>query len=499
MRSSRGHVLVASFVVLTLGGSACATRTAGPPGPAPSVAAPTDSLARTLDALFSTPPFDRVMWGVSIRVPGEEPLYQRNVHLLLHPASNMKLVTLAVAAERLGWDFRFPTAVRSTSPVDSEGTLRGDLVVIGGGDPTISRRHNGPATLARLADLVWQRGVRRIEGRVIGDGSAFGGTSYGDGWQWDDLPFGYAAPVSALNYNENTAEFLVAPGLSAGARAQMTPADSAAIEDVVNQITTVAPGTARRLSMARTPDDPRVTIRGEIPLGYAPFKYYVAVADPPAYFARAFRQALVARGIVVVGPARSSVTDPPGPYADERAVSIRHQSPPLREMAPTLMKVSQNLYAEVLAHAIGASPGEKVTGAEAIAAALPAWGIDAADVVAADGSGLSRYDLTTASALDALLAHMFTSPSHREPWLASLPIAGVDGTLERRMRGTPAEGRVHAKTGSIAYVRSLSGYAHTADDRWVQFVILANNFAGKVTSADVDRVTEQAVNLLVRY
>ena len=118
-------------------------------------------------------------------------------------------------------------------------------------------------------------------------------------------------------------------------------------------------------------------------------------------------------------------------------------------MAPTLMKVSQNLYAEVLAHAIGASPGEKGTGAEAIAAALPAWGIDAADVVAADGSGLSRYDLTTASALDALLAHMFTSPSHREPWLASLPIAGVDGTLERRMKGTPAEGRVHAKTGSI--------------------------------------------------
>ena len=213
MRSSRGHVLVASFVVLTLGGSACATRTAGPPGPAQSVAAPTDSLARTLDALFSTPPFDRVVWGVSIRVPGEDPLYQRNAHLLLHPASNMKLVTLAVAAERLGWDFRFQTSVHSTSPVDSDGTLRGDLVVIGGGDPTISRRHNGPATLARLADLVWQRGVRRIEGRVIGDGSAFGGTSYGDGWQWDDLPFGYAAPVSALNYNENTAEFLVGPRL----------------------------------------------------------------------------------------------------------------------------------------------------------------------------------------------------------------------------------------------------------------------------------------------
>ena len=107
--------------------------------------------------------------------------------------------------------------VRDDDPVDDshrQPTARfaGDLVVIGGGDPTISRRHDGAATLAHLADLVWQRGVRRIEGRVIGDGSAFGGTSYGEGWQWDDLPFSYAAPVSALIYNENTAEFIVAPG-----------------------------------------------------------------------------------------------------------------------------------------------------------------------------------------------------------------------------------------------------------------------------------------------
>ena len=152
-----------------------------------------------------------MVWGVSIRVPGAPTLYQRNARLLLHPASNMKLLTLAAAAERLGWDFRFRDHDPFHDRRHADGTLAGDLVVIGGGDPTIGRRHDGEATLARLADLVWQRGVRRIEGRVIGDGSAFGGTSYGDGWQWDDLPFGYAAPVSALIYNENTAEFLVAP------------------------------------------------------------------------------------------------------------------------------------------------------------------------------------------------------------------------------------------------------------------------------------------------
>jgi D-alanyl-D-alanine carboxypeptidase/D-alanyl-D-alanine-endopeptidase (penicillin-binding protein 4) len=499
MSSSRRRFLSKSLILLALWGPACAPRTAGPAGPPTPPPSPAHELARSLDTLFATSPADRVVWGVSVRVPGGESLYQRNASLLLHPASNMKLVTLAASAERLGWDFRFETTIRTTTPVAADGTVSGDLVVIGGGDPTISRRRDGRATLAHLADLVWQQGVRRIEGRIIGDGSAFGGTSYGEGWQWDDLAFSHAAPVSALAYNENTAEFAVAPGPSAGAVAQITLVDGVADLEVVNQITTVASGTARRLSIERRPDDRRVTIRGEIPLGHAPFKQYLAIADPPTYFARAFRHALVVRGITVIGAAASSVTDPPGWLDDERGLSIRHQSPPLREMAATLMKASQNLYAELLFHALGRSVGDKATGAEAIALAAPSWGADPAEVVAADGSGLSRHDLTSAAALDALLSRMFTAPAHREPWVAALPIAGVDGTLESRMKGTPAEGRVHAKTGSIAYVRALSGYAHPVDGNWIQFVILANNFAGKVTTADVDRITEQAVNLLVGY
>ena len=499
MSSSSCRHLSRALLLLILLGPACATRTAGPTAsPAPSLA-PSAGLAQALDVLFTSSPADRVVWGVSVREPGGELLYQHNPGLLLHPASNMKLVTLAAAAERLGWDFRFETAIRSTTALEPDGTIRGDLVVTGTGDPTIGRRHDGRATLAHLADQVWQRGVRRIEGRVIGDGSAIGGTAYGAGWQWDDLSYGYAAPVSALIYNENTAEFLIAPGPSAGARAQINRADPEASIQFVNEITTVAAGTARRLSIEQAPGDRRVTIRGEVPLGYPPFKQYLAIEDPPTYFARALRLALVARGIAVAGPARSSVTDPPGRLADEqRGLSIRHQSPPLRQMAAPLMKVSQNLYAEVLFRSLAVS-ADKATPAEAVAAALSSWGADPAEVVAADGSGLSRYDLTSARALDALLSRMFVSPVHREPWLASLPIAGVDGTLERRMKGTPAEGRVHAKTGSIAYVRALSGYAKTADEGWLQFVILANNFAGKVTSADVDRITEQAVNLLVSH
>lgn len=429
-----------------------------------------------------------------VRHAGGEVIYQREPARLLHPASNMKILTLAAAAERLGWDFRFETVVRATTPIDPSGTLRGDVVVVGGGDPTISRRHHGAAVLAAWAEELWRQGVRRVHGRVIGDGSRFGGTTFGDGWQWDDFPYGYSAPVDALSFNENTAGVLVTPGLTAGARATLQLVDAAAPLAVRNDIRTTASDTARRISIRASADDPRLTLSGEVPLGYEPFTLTVAVADPPLYFARAFRAALVARGIAVSGPARSARTDPPGPFSPAAPVLVRHRSAPLGEMAGTLMKVSQNLYAELLLHALGGAHGKR--GTDALAETLAGWGASSGDVAVGDGSGLTRYNLVTAATVDLVLSRMFAAP-HRDRWLAAMPVAGQDGTLRRRLRGTPAEGRVFAKTGSIAYVRALSGYARAIDDAWIQFTILANNFAGAGAVADVDRATDQMVTLLV--
>lgn len=433
------------------------------------------------------------MWGVVVRDAGGAVLYRRNEDRLFHPASTMKVLTVAAAVERLGWQFRFETVVRATTPIDANGTIRGDLVVVGSGDPTISRRHDGAAALAGWADQLWQRGVRSIRGRVIGDGSAFGGTTLGEGWQWDDLASSYAAPINALTFNDNTAELLVAPGATAGALASVSLVDRAAGVVVVNQVRTVASDRARRISLERPPNSTAIVLSGEVPLGYAPFKQFVAVADPPAYFARALRAALVARGISVAGPARSADTDPPGPFPADAPVLVRHQSPPLSQIAATILKASQNLYTELLLRALPATD-DAPTGR--LASSLASWGFDGDRVVAADGSGLSRYDLVTASALDAVLSRMY-SRDDRATWLATFPVAGVDGTLERRMKGTPAEGRVFAKTGSLAYVRTLAGYAKRLDDRWVQFAILANNFAGSMTPADVDRIVDALVNRLI--
>ncbi len=414
------------------------------------------------------------------------------------PASNMKILTLAAAAERLGWDHRFETIVRATTPMTPDGTLRGDLVIVGSGDPTISRRFNGAATLASWAQLLWELGVRRIEGRVLGDATRFPAATIGAGWEWDDLPYGYAARISALSYNDNTAELLIAPGPALGAAASVTLMDVAPGIHVRSMLTT-STATARRLQLAWAPRDGVVTLRGEVPLGYAAFKAYVSVPDPPQYFAQAVRAALIARGIVVNGGAASVESDPPGPDAPEAPVLFVHHSPPLRDIAVPLMKVSQNLYAELLLRTLGVvdrnAPAE---GPAVVTEMLESWGASADAAIVVDGSGLSRHNLMSAGTVALVLTRML-DPRHRDPWLAALPVAGVDGTLERRMRGSPAEGRVHAKTGSIGYVRSLSGYARTADDAWVTFSIIANNFAGSVAAADVDRITEAAVNRLVRF
>ena len=187
--------LASALAVALVVGSACASRTAEPPA---SRLPPPSSLSQQLDAVLATSG-ERAVWGIVVRHAGGDVIYQREPARLLHPASNMKILTLAAAAERLGWDFRFETVVQATAPLDSAGTVRGDVVVVGGGDPTISRRHDGAAVLAAWAEQLWRQGVRRVQGRVIGDGSRFGGTTFGDGWQWDDFPYGYAAPVNALS------------------------------------------------------------------------------------------------------------------------------------------------------------------------------------------------------------------------------------------------------------------------------------------------------------
>jgi D-alanyl-D-alanine carboxypeptidase/D-alanyl-D-alanine-endopeptidase (penicillin-binding protein 4) len=226
----------------------------------------------------------------------------------------------------------------------------------------------------------------------------------------------------------------------------------------------------------------------------------VAVANPALYFAHALTLALIERGIAVRGIPlefqRSSLLAP-----QPRTAIVESKSPPLREIATTMMKVSQNLYAETLLKAVGAVKGGGAGTAEAgVAAArevFAAWGIRPGSYVQVDGSGLSRYDFVTADMVITILEHLHGDARHRDAFVATLPIAGKDGTISSRLKATRAEANAVAKTGSIANARALSGYVRTRDGETLAFSILANSFT--IPAATVNYIADVAVETLANY
>ena len=470
----------------------------------PAAVDPAAALNHDLSAIFSTGAASGAFWGVrveSLDHPGA-PLFALNPDHLFVPASNMKLLTVAAAATRLGWDHTFTTTVRATTPLGPDGIIRGDLVVRGGGDPTIGNRSTSGASLAPLADALWQGGVRRVEGRVVGDAGAFAREPLGEGWAWDDLPFSYSAPAGALIYNENDAQIAIAPGAAAGVAASVVLADVDSGLRVRGYVTTGAPGTATDVDVTRGLASDDVEVRGTIAADHGPVIRYAAVGDPNRYFAAALRSALVARGIAVRGTAVNGDDFPAGPVSSAAPVLATLTSPTLDVIAARLLKVSQNLYAETFLRQLDAAPGHQASvagGAAVLRQILEGWGVAHGSFAQADGSGLSRYDLVTPTALVQVLTAMARDEQLSARWMAALPVGGTDGTLQHRLAGTSAEGRVRAKTGSLSAVRALSGYVETTSGEHLVFSMLANNYADPVTSEDIEKSMDSAVVRLVAF
>jgi D-alanyl-D-alanine carboxypeptidase/D-alanyl-D-alanine-endopeptidase (penicillin-binding protein 4) len=459
----------------------------------------TDALRRDIDALLDAPALEHSYWGVVVKsLKSGETVYERNGRRLMMPASNMKIVTLAAAADRLGWDYTYETQVFTSGPIEA-GTLRGDLVVVGSGDPSLMSA-DANALFGQWAEALTHAGVRAITGRVIGDDDRFEDNGLGFGWSWDDLPDDYAAGVSALQLNENAVRVAIAPGPAAGDSAGISISPTGSGLAVVSAVTTAAAGTPTAIRTRRLPGSMRLELRGTIAAGASPAALNVSVENPTLFFATALRDALIARGLDVRGPAVDvdDIIDAPPRSATPIAT---HRSPPLSTLAVRLMKESQNLYAETLLKTLSARAGAPVATAERgraeAAAALQTWGVNATDLIQRDGSGLSRYDYVTADALVTILMHVGRDERLRGPFEASLPIAGRDGTLANRMKGTPAEGNARAKTGSMSNVRGMSGYVTSAAGEPLVFSILANNF--EVPADTINRTTDAIVVRLATF
>ena len=462
-------------------------------------------LARHLDRLLDASGVGPAVWGMAVRaLDGNERLYARNPDVLLTPASTMKLVTLAATAERLGWGDRFETTLLTAAPI-RDGTLQGDLVVRGAGDPTINA--SGTRNVfADWADSLRSLGVRRIAGRIIGDDDvlddgALETPGFGSGWAWDDFARGFAAPAGALQHRGNVVEVVVEPGSAAGrpARARFRHPGSDLI--LRNDVVTVRADRTAGIRLRRLPGRPSLVVAGRIPEGSSPIVQTAAVGNPTLFFVQAFRNALEQHGIAVDGEAvdidslaaRESAPGRPG-----LRPLVRHRSEPLSAIGADMLKQSRNLYAESLVRHLGVASGSTArAGRSVVSAVLNDWGIDGRGAVVADGSGLSRYTYLTAGTLVEVLARLYQDPDHRAPIMAALPVAGRDGTLRRRLVGTAAEGVARAKTGSMSRVRALAGYVESAGGEPLAFAILANNFSAP--AAEVTRVIDEAVAVLASF
>ena len=495
MRSTSVVIAVALFL------SGCAARTQ--PATAPAAVRHLDAqqtLATDLHTLFANRVYDHASWAAVVSsLRTGETLYSLNASRLLIPASSQKLLTTAVAAERLGWDYRFTTRILATGPI-ADGTLTGDLIIVGNGDPTINPRHPERWRLFdEWAAALQARGIRVISGHVIGDDNAMAEPGWGMGWSWDDLKYGFGAPIGALQYNENQVEVLVGPGMTAGASATIStsPLDSGLVID--DRVTTADAGTESALDIARVPGTSSLDVRGQVALDAKPVSVIAAVDNPTRLYLNAFREALGRHGITVSGNLLDIDELREPPTIGEAVELITDRSPPLSDIIDVTMKWSRNGYAETLLYAL--SPPDMVAtdtkGLEALRQTLGGWGIVPESYVARDGSGLSRYDFISADAVAALLTSIHKHPQHAEAFRQTLPVAGLSGTLANRMKGTPAEGRVWAKSGSMSHVRTLAGYVVTIDGEPLVFAILVNNFLAP--AAEIEALVDKALVRLVEF
>ena len=406
---------------------------------------PRSELRHEIDSLTSQPVFRNAQWGVLIVNPRTgDTLYSKNAGKLFMPASNMKIITSAAALTLLGPEYHYRTTFLTDGEV-RDSLLDGSLLVIGRGDPTVSDRMRGTATtvMDALADSLRAHGIRQISGSLARVGNAFPDSIYGYGWEWDDLGEYYGAGVDELIFNEG-----------------------------------MAPTKLRPL-----PD----TVRDSLYSGPA--------KDPAKAYLDALRDALVRKSIRLDGGVRDSIL--PAPFKMDTLFVL--VSPPLRDILPALMKPSQNQIAEILLRTIGLERGGLGTADSArkiVGQQLLAWGVQPDGFVIRDGSGLSDQDLLTPETIVRVLDRIQRDTAFAA-YYNSMPIAGVDGTIDTRMKGTPAEGNVHAKTGTLAKARSLSGYVTTADGERLIFSILANNTT--TPSLAVTRVADQIAASLAAY
>jgi D-alanyl-D-alanine carboxypeptidase/D-alanyl-D-alanine-endopeptidase (penicillin-binding protein 4) len=437
--------------------------------------------SKVIDDIFNDPAFSNAHWGVVIQsLSTGEYFYNRNENKNFMPASNLKLVTTALALLQLGPDYNYKTNLYLNGKIKNE-EIKGDLILRGVGDPTItSRFYNGDAlkVFNDWADSLVNMGIEVINGNIIADDDAFEEEALGNGWSWDDETYYYSAIPGGVCFNDNCIDLKIIPAKKVGQKAIIEVYPMTKYVTVLNNVVTVSDDSTTNIDFYRERNTNIIQVFGTIRKSENEVNESVSVNNPTKYTAQILKDVIESKGIKVKGQALDN--DELGIVRDYQKLSplFTQVSPPLREIVKVVNKISHNLYAEQLMKTIGYEKqkfGSFENGLKASEKLLKQIGIDPENIQIVDGSGLSRLNLITPAQLNSLLRFMYRSRYFND-FYESLPIAGVDGTIANRMKDTRAMNNLRAKTGYINSVRSLSGYVTTTDGEMLTFVMIANNF-----------------------
>jgi D-alanyl-D-alanine carboxypeptidase/D-alanyl-D-alanine-endopeptidase (penicillin-binding protein 4) len=465
-------------------------------------------LASQIETHLAEPRFHGALWGVKIvSLASGQTIFENHADRLMSPASNSKLYTGALALDRLGADYHIITPILATARPDAGGTVHGDLVIAGRGDPSWNARHAGTNFWDLFSPFVvalTNAGVRHVTGDLIGDNTFFHSPPNGASWTVDDLEDSDGAEISALTLADNFTQIRVIPGAHVGDACELAALDPLTGLQFDNQTVTFTNGASANIVSRRFRGEAVVHFLGGLPAGGEPEIVDLPVLRPAEWFVAALKEAMRQNGILIDGSTRSVVWPSPPPVANVKLGEV--VSPPLRDLVRDFMKSSQNLETDLIFDHMGemsraTNTPSWWTSEDCALAALEAFfttnGLPAGDVHFDEGSGLSRNNLTTANATVALLQFM---AKHRaaQDFIAALPVAGVDGTLRRRMKDTPAFQNVRAKTGTLRWANALSGYVTTAAGEPLVFSLMLNRYDSPPDRKRAEELDDIAV-MLARF
>jgi len=448
------------------------------------------SLAKRVDRQLDTAPFDRTLWGVVVIDDRGRTVYQRNAERLFVPASNTKIIVSAVASALLSPDFTVKTSVYGTGAVVG-GVLEGDLVLYGRGDPTFGVRCYSVDTLApgacdkdpfekykKLAEQLRARGISVVRGDLVGDGSYFEPTSVHYGWESYDLNWWYAAPVTGLGFNDNSIDISWGPGPTVGAPAAVAFTPDLGDVTMENRSRTLPADSSDNIDFFRKPGTLQLWAEGNVGASSRGGTEYFAMPDPDLFAARALRKVLADYGIAVLGTTRGTSDSTAFSAARGTPALAEVESRPLKDWVFPILNTSQNWYAEMLLKQLGRQFGGEGSWNKGIEVErrflIDSVKVDSTQIAFTDGSGLAANNLISPMAFAQVLRYI-SRHSRFQTFNAGLPKAQQVGSLRNRFRGTPLEGRVRAKTGSISRVNTLSGYIDRPDGKVWTFSIEANH------------------------